>query len=348
MTEPDIDYKDPIDFSLTTPSANTGSTSIDLRSFDANFFGWQDRPITIDRTSDLLRTYIETEGDAGFRSCVSRIVAEQPSALMITDSASQGLLLAISYLANAGYKIGVPVPYFPAFLGIARNVRADLFFFDQFDVDRAVCAIKKNVSESPVALILNSPNNPVGRVLSPKLFAAIENLIEELPVQIISDLSYFWLDETKRRFGNLRIYSLGKALGLPGLRLGAVVADDPSILNKLVNIKRHFALHSCPISQNLVATVAANYHLPDLQMQWKTCLLQRATQLAEAVPFSLDDFCGPFLTVALTDQQKASALGVPAEVFGLERGSARICCAASSSDWNAFIEVASELIAHVR
>jgi aspartate/methionine/tyrosine aminotransferase len=134
-------------------------------------------------------------------------------------------------------------------------------------------------------------------------------------------------------------YSLGKLIGLPGLRLGVLACANPSLKQRFTTIKRQFALHSCPLSEKAFCQISDAVQLSGLHAQWRSRLAARTRQLAEALSDErYKTVVGPFTIVPSELCQITNALGVPGEAFGLCSSNTRICLASSNTEWNAFMD----------
>jgi aspartate aminotransferase len=99
--------------------------------------------------------------------------------------------------------------------------------------------VERAITPRTKMIILNSPSNPSGAVMSPEDMTAIVKLAAERGIWVISDECYVYLNYTGKRFsvGSLRecrermivVGSLSKTYAMTGWRLGYALAPAPVI-----------------------------------------------------------------------------------------------------------------------
>jgi aspartate aminotransferase len=159
--------------------------------------------------------------------------------VFLTDGAFAGLLLTIRLTVDPGDEvIFVSPPWFfyrALIVGAgatAVRVRCDL---DTWDLD--VDGIAEAITERTKAIIVNTPNNPTGKIYSPETLRRLADVLREAgdrvghPIYLISDESYSRIVFDDRPFASptefhpysFLIYTFGKTLLTPGQRMGYVV-----------------------------------------------------------------------------------------------------------------------------
>jgi aspartate aminotransferase len=157
----------------------------------------------------------------------------------LTDGAFAGLLLAIRLAADPGDEvIFVSPPWFfyrALVLGASATpvrVRCDL---GTWDLD--VGAIAAAITERTKAIIVNTPNNPTGKIYSAETLQRLADVLRDAgerighPVYLISDESYSRIvfddvpfrSPTEFHPYSFLVYTFGKTLLTPGQRMGYVV-----------------------------------------------------------------------------------------------------------------------------
>ncbi|MCI8469640.1 MAG: aminotransferase class I/II-fold pyridoxal phosphate-dependent enzyme, partial [Eggerthellaceae bacterium] len=194
-----------------------------------------------------LHGYSPAAGDPAVKQVIADHIAARygvpatPGNLYLTAGAAAGLAISLSAVTQPGDEVIVISPYFPEYktwieaAGCAIvEVPAQVPSF-QIDVDAVAAAITPRTS----AVIVNSPNNPVGAVYTREnleaLAAALSAKEQELgrPLYLISDEPY-----REITYGadvpyvpcvyprTIVCYSYSKALSLPGERIGWVYVSD--------------------------------------------------------------------------------------------------------------------------
>lgn len=159
----------------------------------------------------------------------------------LTCGAAASLSISFHTLVNPGDEVIVIAPYFPEYRvwietagATCVEVMADP---ETFQID--VSAVAAAVNERTKAIVINSPNNPVGSVYAQKnledLAAALHDAQKRLGTQVclISDEPYReitygadvpWVPAIYDR--TIVCYSYSKSLSLPGERIGWVLVPN--------------------------------------------------------------------------------------------------------------------------
>lgn len=187
--------------------------------------------------------------------------------ITLTDGAFTGLLIAIRTVTDPGDEVVYLSPpwFFYGTLivgGGARpvRVRVDL---DTWDLD--VDAIAAAITPRTRAIIVNSPNNPTGRIYPPATLARLAEVLTEAserngrPVYLVSDEAYSRIVFDDREFRSptefypysFLVYTYGKTLLTPGERLGYValpptMPDRESMRRALMMAQLAMGGHGAP------------------------------------------------------------------------------------------------------
>ena len=158
--------------------------------------------------------------------------------LYLTCGAAASISISLHAVTNPGDEVIVIAPYFPEYRvwietcgATCVEVMADP---DTFQVDPA--AVAAAVTERTKAVIVNSPNNPVGTVYSRQNLEALATTLREREAALGTQI-YLIADEPYREitFGaevpwipaiydrTIVCYSYSKSLSLPGERIGWVL-----------------------------------------------------------------------------------------------------------------------------
>jgi len=147
------------------------------------------------------------------------------------------LFNAIQVLVDHGDEVILPVPYWVSFKDIVRYAGGNcvLLETDEAQGFRVTAEmIERMITPRTKLIILNSPSNPSGAVMSPEDLTEVVRLAHERGIWVISDECYVYLNYTDRRFsvGSLREFrermvivgSLSKTYAMTGWRLGYALA----------------------------------------------------------------------------------------------------------------------------
>ncbi len=147
------------------------------------------------------------------------------------------LFNAIQILVDHGDEVILPVPYWVSFKDIVRYAGGNcvLLQTDEAQGFRVTAEmIERLVTPRTKLIILNSPSNPSGAVMSPEDLRAVIRFASERGIWVISDECYVYLNYSGKQFsvGALREYrdrmvivgSLSKTYAMTGWRLGYALA----------------------------------------------------------------------------------------------------------------------------
>ncbi len=143
------------------------------------------------------------------------------------------LFNVISVLVEHGDEVILPVPYWVSFKDMVRYVGGNCVLLDadesqSFRVTAQM--VERLITPKTKLIILNSPSNPSGAVMSPGDMTEVVRLAHERGIWVISDECYVYLNYTAKNFsvGSLNEFrdrflvvgSLSKTYAMTGWRLG--------------------------------------------------------------------------------------------------------------------------------
>ena len=161
---------------------------------------------------------------------------------VITSGTSGGILLALMSILDPGDEFISPDPYFVMYPQVGKLLGAHCVLCDTYPDFRMTAArVEPLITERTKAVLLNSPSNPCGTVLTAKEIAELVQLCERRGVLLISDEIYdeFCFSDAREnglcpspgRMSNncLIIRGFGKTHGCTGWRLGYAAGPAPLI-----------------------------------------------------------------------------------------------------------------------
>lgn len=158
--------------------------------------------------------------------------------IIITSGTSPALLLAVYVMlehtgkneilaSNPGYAC------YPNFINVmsGKMVYFDLDVEDGFKID--INKIKEKITDKSAAIMLNSPNNPTGKIITPEEYKEIA----KLGIPVISDEIYQGLVYEGKRYDTALNYmdnaivlnGFSKLFAMTGWRLGYMIVPDKYI-----------------------------------------------------------------------------------------------------------------------
>ncbi len=152
------------------------------------------------------------------------------------------LFNAIQVLVDHGDEVILPVPYWVSFKDIVGYAGGQcvLLETDESQGFRVTAeAMARLITSRTKAIILNSPSNPSGAVMTAADLAEIVRLAHQRGIWVLSDECYVYLNYTGKKFsvGSLREFrehiivlgSLSKTYAMTGWRLGYALGPAPII-----------------------------------------------------------------------------------------------------------------------
>jgi aspartate aminotransferase len=147
------------------------------------------------------------------------------------------LFNAIQVLVDHGDDVVLPVPYWVSFKDIVQYAGGNCVPVETDEAqDFRLTArmIERQITPRTKLIILNSPSNPSGGVMSPEDLTEVVHLATERGIWVISDECYVYLNYTGKLFsvGSLRecrermvvVGSLSKTYAMTGWRMGYALA----------------------------------------------------------------------------------------------------------------------------
>ena len=192
------------------------------------------------------------EGLPALREAVARDLSRRyaldfsAQEIQIVTGAAGGLAVCLNALLSPGSEAVVLAPFFPEYRvfiegagGTAAVVPA------RADMQPELDALREAVGEKTRLVIVNTPNNPTGAILSEESLRGIAEILREAserwgrPVYLISDEPYRELCFDRESIpcvmtayeNTLLCYSFSKSLSLPGERVG-YLAVNPALENR--------------------------------------------------------------------------------------------------------------------
>ncbi|MBQ8868656.1 MAG: pyridoxal phosphate-dependent aminotransferase [Oscillospiraceae bacterium] len=205
-----------------------------------------------DAIKDLLTTcdsidlhgYTSAQGDMETRRTIANNIGERfgfaadANLIYMTCGAAASLTITLKAIIEEGDEVILLAPYFPEYKVFAENAGAKVKVVactgEQFSLDLE--ALGKAVNKNTRAIIVNSPNNPTGAVLSEDDIKGLAELLNKKQaetgraVTILADEPYrelaydgVFVPYIPNYYDNTIVcYSYSKSLSIPGERIGYI------------------------------------------------------------------------------------------------------------------------------
>ncbi|MFN2500775.1 MAG: pyridoxal phosphate-dependent aminotransferase [Pyrinomonadaceae bacterium] len=225
-----------------------------------------------------LTRYTATAGLAEFRSSIIDFYKRRfGSSIAMSEVAAscggkQGLFNAACTLLNPGDDVLIPKPYWVTFPAIATFCGANSVFIETESTDLVLTAaeVERAITGKTKLLILNSPNNPSGRVIPAGEMSRIVEVCATRGIYVLTDECYlFFAYPPAEPFSSaalpadLREFvcvagSFSKTYAMTGWRIGFTIAN-PEWTRAIIKLQSHSATHPTSFVQYACARALNDY-----------------------------------------------------------------------------------------
>lgn len=219
--------------------------------------------------------YVDSKGTPQLRKAVAEkyrreegLSYDPSSEIIATASGKVALYIALATLVEPGDEVLILEPAWVSYRPIIQllngvPVGVPLQFENNFLITDTI--MERYVTKKTKAIIVNSPNNPTGRVLSISELESIKRIAERYDLWVLTDDIYEKIIYDGRvhktlaalpgmRERTIVINGMSKAYAMTGWRLG-YLAGPASIVEEILKVQQH--LITCAASFTQVAGVAA-------------------------------------------------------------------------------------------
>lgn len=197
--------------------------------------------------STVIHGYTPAPGTIKTRKAISDYINERyavgcrPEDFYMTAGAAASLAITLRAVCSRGRQVIVLVPYFPEYKVFIENTGAETIEvpLDEESFQPDFEALSAALNEKTAAVIVNSPNNPTGALLSEESLIKLSAILNEAQEKFCTEI-FLVSDEPYRElvydgadlplpvnFYNNTIvcYSYSKSLSLPGDRIGYIMVS---------------------------------------------------------------------------------------------------------------------------
>lgn len=242
--------------------------------------------------------YIDNNGAYILRESVARFEREKngmdytPDEVIMTAGATEALFIALFGILNPGDEVIVPTPAFVLYEQIIGLCRGRYVPYDtapdgfQLNADRLEALITPHTK----AIILNSPNNPTGRIYNMRSLQAVHDAVQGRDIFVICDDVYRQLDYTGlyhsfAEFRDLRqqillVQSFSKPYAMTGWRMGYLLSD--ASIKERLELLHQFVVVSTPAPFQTACIRALDYDVSSMLETYRarrSYVLQRLQQM---------------------------------------------------------------------
>jgi aspartate/methionine/tyrosine aminotransferase len=222
-----------------------------------------DDEAVLDELLSTLLNYPQTNGDPALRQTVAGLYRQAgPENVLVTVGAIQANLAAVATALQPGDEMAVMLPNYMQIWGIAKNLgcRVNPFYLKEelgwgLDIEE----LNRAVTPDTKMIAVCNPNNPTGHILTREEREAVIRAASRVGAWLLADEVYagaerlsdevtpsFWGEYEKV----IAVGSLSKAYGLPGLRVGWLVAP-PEFADQAWARQDYITISSAVLSNRL-------------------------------------------------------------------------------------------------
>jgi aspartate/methionine/tyrosine aminotransferase len=272
--------------------------------------------------------YTHSLGLPELREAICRFYLERygvhisPDQVLITSGTSPAMLLIFSAILEKGDEIIVSNPYYPCYPNIIEYAGGRCTFVDTQEDDGFQFrpeAVAKGISARTKAVLINSPSNPCGTLLSPE---RMQKLLELGPY-VISDEIYHGLvyegkEHTVLEYSDRAFVLNGfsKLYAMTGWRLGFVIPPE-EFLRPMQKMQQNFFISASSVSQHAGLAALKNAQ-PDVEQmrsvfnQRRRYMLKRLKELGFGISV---DPVGAFYILARANHISNDSYGLAFEIL---------------------------------
>ena len=275
----------------------------------------------------------------------------KPEQVLITAGATGALFTALLGILNPGEEVIIPTPAFSLYetittiaggKAVALNTKAD-------DFQITAEALARVITPKTKAIILNSPNNPTGTVLSAESLAAVKQAVMGKPIFVICDNVYSRLsapcpdlstdEELKDQL--FLCQSFSKPFAMTGWRVGYLIGPEDVMARLLLLHAAEVASIPTFLQDACIAALSTSpREMADIYAKRREFVCHRLSEMGLTFPkpegafyvfpdisrfgLSGEDFCKRMI-------REAKVAAVPGSCFGCE-GHIRLSYACSDAD----------------
>ena len=197
--------------------------------------------------------------------------------VITTVGGTEALYLALQGILNPGDEVIIPRPAIGLYENIVRLSGAVPVFLDTTEDAYQINGSKLSalVNEKTKAVVLNSPNNPTGVVLTNESLQAVRDAVADKPIFVICDDVYnrvvyegtcpsFAAAFPELKAQTLVVQSLSNSYAMAGFRVGYLLGAKP-VIEKLTLL--HTSAVNCVVAFNQDAAINA-IHSDIMGMVW--------------------------------------------------------------------------------
>ena len=221
----------------------------------------------LDALLDTSVSYTSAAGTLALRTEIAALEGVDADEVQVVTGASEALLILFFLAAEPGANVVLSNPGFPANEALADSFGIAIRHYtlraeNQFGVD--LDEIRRLVDRNTRLLLVNSPHNPTGAVLSDAELQSLHDFCAERQILFVADQVYHPIyhgpeTQSAARLPHATVISdFSKALCLSGLRIGWIIEHDARRRERYHNARNYFTITGNVFGERLAVLALQN------------------------------------------------------------------------------------------
>lgn len=257
----------------------------------------------VEEIKPKIRSYLEYGDSQGSESLLLELSSKyncSPANILITNGAAEALFLLLFGLCRPSSVVTCQFPYYSTILdSFCRRISVSLQYRNYYDshFQFSLLSFRNDLlTKKSDVILLNSPNNPTASDLTIPDYQNIIKAVSNRQYVIFDEVTSISLSPTflesniSKHFNKLIVIGgMSKAFGLPGIRIGWIIADN-SVIKQCLAIKETMTVCTSPFMQEIAAYVLKKrdsvlpFHNEIIRNNWD--ILASALKV-NSLPFSI-------------------------------------------------------------
>ena len=240
------EYDDVIDFTLGDPDVQTHPAikAAACRAIEQSKTRYSQNAGLLELRQTIAKYYTRKE----------QLAYRPEDEIMVTVGAMEGLYLCLLAMLNPDDEVIIPAPYYVNYTQMVSMCHAKPVIVDNpeiTDLTYRLEDIERAITPRTRAIMINTPSNPTGRVLSQEMLAGIAAIAKKHDLVVIADEVYKCLIYDKQpwksiahvdgmRERTILVNSLSKEFCMTGYRIGYVLGPS-EIITAMTKLQENVA-----------------------------------------------------------------------------------------------------------
>jgi len=212
--------------------------------------------------NDLKLEYIGHRGKTELRELIVKDCSNlNKENVLLTNGAAGALFIINSSLLTAEDHLIVVRPNYATNIEVPRTIGCSISFIDlcfeeawRLDPQKIAAAIQSNTK----LISITSPHNPTGMLMSEEEINSIISIAEQHNIHLLIDETYrdtcfetpYSVTAAKSK-QVISVSSLSKAFGLPGLRMGWLITQDETMMERFLAAKEMIYISNSALDEEV-------------------------------------------------------------------------------------------------